>query len=225
MADELTSSDKPGRRTNQVKVTLNDSELALLDELVERSGTDRATVFRTLLSNASTEESTNPGQHKVDALLKKVSTNSRPPLVFLSEPRHFDEMPLCIDALKEGNVVSLNLTMMEAFDAQRAVDFVAGGAYALEGHQERIGESIFLFAVGLDVKNLTPGSLIRARVSEINDSLGENSPSRPPLLSAQSGESSDSKPEEQDEDSEESAIEPDNTSPSDSSSESSGEQV
>ena len=30
--------------------------------------------------------------------------------------------------------------------AQRAVDFVAGGTYAIDGHQERIGESIFLFA-------------------------------------------------------------------------------
>ncbi len=29
--------------------------------------------------------------------------------------------------------------------AERAVDFVAGGTYALDGHQERIGESIFLF--------------------------------------------------------------------------------
>ncbi|MFP3787051.1 cell division protein SepF, partial [Burkholderia sp. SIMBA_024] len=26
-----------------------------------------------------------------------------------------------------------------------AVDFVAGGTYAIDGHQERVGESIFLF--------------------------------------------------------------------------------
>ena len=30
--------------------------------------------------------------------------------------------------------------------AQRAVDFVAGGTFAIDGHQERVGESIFLFA-------------------------------------------------------------------------------
>ncbi len=35
--------------------------------------------------------------------------------------------------------------MMDPDQAQRAVDFVAGGTYALDGHQERIGESIFLF--------------------------------------------------------------------------------
>jgi cell division inhibitor SepF len=39
----------------------------------------------------------------------------------------------------------LNLTMMEPDQAQRAVDFVAGGTYAMDGHQERVGESIFLF--------------------------------------------------------------------------------
>jgi cell division inhibitor SepF len=35
--------------------------------------------------------------------------------------------------------------VMDPDQAQRAVDFVAGGTYALDGHQERIGESIFLF--------------------------------------------------------------------------------
>ncbi|MEC8196895.1 MAG: cell division protein SepF, partial [Pseudomonadota bacterium] len=42
--------------------------------------------------------------------------------------------------------VILNLTMMEPDQAQRAVDFVAGGTFAIDGHQERVGESIFLFA-------------------------------------------------------------------------------
>jgi cell division inhibitor SepF len=41
--------------------------------------------------------------------------------------------------------VVLNLTIMDPDQAQRAVDFVAGGTYAIDGHQERIGESIFLF--------------------------------------------------------------------------------
>ena len=36
--------------------------------------------------------------------------------------------------------------MMEPDQAQRAVDFVAGGTFAIDGHQERVGESIFLFA-------------------------------------------------------------------------------
>jgi cell division inhibitor SepF len=66
--------------------------------------------------------------------------------VFLMEPRSFDEMPRAIQALRERKTVILNLTMMEPDQAQRAVDFVAGGTFAIDGHQERVGESIFLFA-------------------------------------------------------------------------------
>ena len=66
--------------------------------------------------------------------------------VSLMEPRSFDEMPGAIQALRERKTVILNLTMMEPDQAQRAVDFVAGGTFAIDGHQERVGESIFLFA-------------------------------------------------------------------------------
>lgn len=65
--------------------------------------------------------------------------------VVVMEPRSFEEMPQVIEALRERKTVVLNLTVMDPDQAQRAVDFVAGGTYAIDGHQERIGESIFLF--------------------------------------------------------------------------------
>ncbi len=65
--------------------------------------------------------------------------------VVVMEPHSFEEMPQAIQALRERKSVVLNLTMMDPDQAQRAVDFVAGGTYAIDGHQERIGESIFLF--------------------------------------------------------------------------------
>lgn len=65
--------------------------------------------------------------------------------VVVMEPRSFEEMPQVIQALRERKSVVLNLTIMDPDQAQRAVDFVAGGTYAIDGHQERIGESIFLF--------------------------------------------------------------------------------
>lgn len=65
--------------------------------------------------------------------------------VVVIEPHSFDEIPQVIQTLKEQRSVILNLNVMEAEEAQRAVDFVAGGTYAIDGHQERIGESIFLF--------------------------------------------------------------------------------
>ncbi|MEA5534841.1 cell division protein SepF [Crocosphaera sp. XPORK-15E] len=65
--------------------------------------------------------------------------------VVVVEPHSFDEMPQVIETLRERKSVVLNLNAMEPDEAQRAVDFVAGGTYAIDGHQERIGESIFLF--------------------------------------------------------------------------------
>lgn len=65
--------------------------------------------------------------------------------VMVMEPRSFEEMPQAIQALRERKSVVLNLNIMDPDQAQRAVDFVAGGTYAIDGHQERIGESIFLF--------------------------------------------------------------------------------
>jgi cell division inhibitor SepF len=66
--------------------------------------------------------------------------------VVIIEPHSFEEMPQVIQTLRERRSVVLNLNVMDPEEAQRAVDFVAGGTYALDGHQERIGESIFLFA-------------------------------------------------------------------------------
>ena len=66
--------------------------------------------------------------------------------VFLMEPRNFEEMIRAIQALRDRKTVIINLSMMEPDQAQRAVDFVAGGTFALDGHQERVGDSIFLFA-------------------------------------------------------------------------------
>jgi len=65
--------------------------------------------------------------------------------VVVLEPHSFEEMPQVIQSLRERKSVVLNLTLMDPDQAQRAVDFVAGGTYAIDGHQERIGESIFLF--------------------------------------------------------------------------------
>lgn len=79
--------------------------------------------------------------------------------VLVLEPRTFEEMPQAIQALRERKSVVLNLTIMDPDQAQRAVDFVAGGTYALDGHQERIGESIFLFTPSCVQVSTTNGVL------------------------------------------------------------------
>lgn len=95
--------------------------------------------------------------------------------VVLMEPRSFDEMPGAIEALRERKMVVLNLTMMEPDQAQRAVDFVAGGTYAMNGHQERVGESIFLF---------TPLCVQVTTSSGIVHEVTQSSPMRPQRVNA-----------------------------------------
>ena len=69
-----------------------------------------------------------------------------PQEVVVMEPRSFSEMPLAIQALRERKTIILNLRMMDPHEAQRAVDFVSGGTFATDGKQERVGDSIFIFA-------------------------------------------------------------------------------
>jgi len=103
--------------------------------------------------------------------------------VSLMEPRSFDEMPQAIQALRERKTVILNLTMMDPDQAQRAVDFIAGGTYAIDGHQERVGESIFLFAPSC--VNVTSSSPEEASPSNVpadtkpQYSLGKNTAPEP----------------------------------------------
>ena len=75
------------------------------------------------------------------------------------EPRSFDEMPQVIDALRNRKSVILNMTLIRQEEAQRSVDFVAGGTYAIDGHNERIGDNIFLFTPNC-VKVSTPDSVV-----------------------------------------------------------------
>lgn len=90
--------------------------------------------------------------------------------VVVVEPRTFEEMPQVIRALRERKSVVLNLTVMDPDQAQRAVDFVAGGTYAIDGHQERIGESIFLFTpncVQVSTGNATNESVLQQARSAV----------------------------------------------------------
>ncbi|MBD1821981.1 cell division protein SepF [Cyanobacteria bacterium FACHB-DQ100] len=90
--------------------------------------------------------------------------------VVVVEPRTFEEMPQVIQALRERKSVVLNLTIMDPDQAQRAVDFVAGGTYAIDGHQERIGESIFLF---------TPSCVQVSTQAGVINELPQAAPARP----------------------------------------------
>jgi len=106
--------------------------------------------FKQNQRNPSALANSNPfefmNNHKSSKVVGMPGISNSSSEVSLMEPRSFDEMPQAIQALRERKTVILNLTMMDPDQAQRAVDFIAGGTYAIDGHQERVGESIFLFA-------------------------------------------------------------------------------
>jgi cell division inhibitor SepF len=90
--------------------------------------------------------------------------------MILIEPRSFEEMPQVIDALRHRKSVILNMTLIRQEEAQRSVDFVAGGTYAIDGHYERIGDNIFLFTPSC-VQVSTPSSTVN------NDVVDRSTPS------------------------------------------------
>jgi cell division inhibitor SepF len=65
--------------------------------------------------------------------------------VVLMQPRSFEEIPEAVTALRERKAVILNLNYIEIEQAQRCADYVAGGAFAIDGHQRQIDENVFLF--------------------------------------------------------------------------------
>ena len=68
--------------------------------------------------------------------------------VVLMQPRRFEEVSLAVEAVRERKTVLLDLSSLEPRVAQRAADFVAGGVFAIDGHQEQLDDRIFLFAPG-----------------------------------------------------------------------------
>ena len=121
-----------------------DLDYASEDELIDMNDLKQTKKKSNALSNSNPFEFMNNNKSSNVVGMPGISNSASE--VSLMEPRSFDEMPQAIQALRERKTVILNLTMMDPDQAQRAVDFVAGGTYAIDGHQERVGESIFLFA-------------------------------------------------------------------------------
>ncbi|MBA3859383.1 MAG: cell division protein SepF [Cyanobacteria bacterium PR.3.49] len=66
--------------------------------------------------------------------------------VLVIEPRQFEESIDIVEHLRGRKSVLLNLHMLDNENSQRVVDFLSGACHAIDGHQQRIGEGVFLFA-------------------------------------------------------------------------------
>ena len=153
---------------------LSDDELAWLDEKVASNDSDRASEIRDLIHqrmDGEYEMYLEKMKHE-DKSTDTSTAKSGPTSIRVVTPTSFEEVPNCINLLKEGTLVNLNLTMLESKIAQKSVNFLAGGTYALEGHQERVGENIYLFApCDVDVASLTGEADESNPILNDNDSL------------------------------------------------------
>jgi cell division inhibitor SepF len=95
------------------------------------------------------DDGMNPGRDAASAIDRKIIGMPRlapgQSEMILMQPQSFDEMPDAVAALRERRSVILDLTMIDLDHAQRCADYVAGGAFAMDGHYRQIGHNVFLF--------------------------------------------------------------------------------
>ena len=65
--------------------------------------------------------------------------------VIVSEPRSYEDSISIVKHLKDRKTVVLNLHLLDKEQAMRVVDFLCGATYALNGSQQKIGDSVFIF--------------------------------------------------------------------------------
>lgn len=65
--------------------------------------------------------------------------------VIVSEPRSYEDSISIVKHLKDRKTIVLNLHLLDKEQALRIVDFLCGATHALEGSQQKIGDSVFIF--------------------------------------------------------------------------------
>lgn len=72
----------------------------------------------------------------------------------ISQPTTFDQSEEICQYLKERKACVVNLEYVNKDVARRIVDFISGGVYALNGHIQKVSNSIFLIApANYDIAN------------------------------------------------------------------------
>lgn len=68
------------------------------------------------------------------------------PEVVVFHPTRFEEAQDIVQAVRELQTVLVHANAMSRQEAQRLIDFVAGGVVAMDGHAECLDELTFVFA-------------------------------------------------------------------------------
>ncbi len=84
----------------------------------------------------------------------------------IKQPTTFEESEEICMALKEKKSIIINLEYVNKDVARRIVDFVSGGVAALDGHMQKISNSIFLAApINYEISNETAHEELKSKIS------------------------------------------------------------
>jgi len=124
------------------------------DEYVEepaivRAAPTREDTWQTYATRATAPKSTFQQakyNDKIVELYGKKTQTTVAAQVALTSPKDVSNSNIVTDYIKEGKICAVNLTGVERVQAQRIVDVVAGGVYALNGSINRVSKDIFIVA-------------------------------------------------------------------------------
>ena len=84
----------------------------------------------------------------------------------ISQPTTFEQSEEICQYLKERKSCIVNLEYVNKEVARRVVDFISGGVYALNGHIQKISNSIFLIApANYDIANEMGREEVKSKLS------------------------------------------------------------
>ena len=84
----------------------------------------------------------------------------------ISQPTNFEQSEEICGLLKEKKSVIVNLEYVNKDVARRIIDFISGGVYALDGHIQKISNSIFLIApMNYEITNEMAREEIKSKLS------------------------------------------------------------
>jgi len=98
---------------------------------------------------------------------KIVNINQTQPVkMIISKPTSFEQTEEICECLKQKKSIIVNLEYVNKDVARRIVDFMSGAVQALDGHIEKISNSIFLFApVNYDITSEATKEEIRNKLN------------------------------------------------------------
>lgn len=86
--------------------------------------------------------------------------------MIIAKPTSFDQTEEICQCLKEKKSIIVNLEYVNKDVARRIVDFMSGAVQALDGHIEKISNSIFLFApFNYEISNETTREEMKNKLS------------------------------------------------------------